>query len=213
MWQLLAAIVAVITVGAGLAEMTGYSLRDFLSQPGELTILYDETRHLYSASNGEWARISVRNVGRATVNNVVLSITSIAADKEEMNDELQQFVGLKLCQSQNPLGEYRNPEQNDGAGNPPKSSVMLHPGQEETFDFLRLRKLPLDYVILHCNYIRVHQNTPFEGFQRRPHGVIPPGKYKVTLSAQGDDLEAQEKQFEFWSSSNSVTFRLVENVF
>lgn len=183
-----------------------------LSQPEELTIFYDEAQHALLVGTAdyhcEWHRIGVRNEGRTTLKNVAVEITSITAAQEEQNDELQKFVGLKLGVSVNPREAYRHPD------NPPESSVDLRPGKEKTFDFLRVCTIPGNHMILHSSFFPIHKNTRFERLAQQPRGVIPPGKYTVTLSAQGDDLNPEEQQFEFWSSSSkSVTFRLVENVF
>ena len=138
-----------------------------------------------------------------TVKNVAVKITGITAAEEEQNDELQEFVGLKLCRSVNPFGAYSYPD------NPPESSVILHPGDEVTFDFVRLCVLPANYVICHSNFFLNPQTSRLE---QRPRGFIPPGRYTVTISAQGDDLEPEQQRFELSSSSESVTFCPVESV-
>jgi hypothetical protein len=175
-------------------------------QSRALTIIFDETRHCFKEDNNqcEVRRIAVRNRGRTTIKNVVVKITNITAAPEEQKDELRKCVGLKLCLSVNPFGAYSHPD------NPPESSVILHPGDEATFDFLRLCITPGNHLICHSNFFLNPQTSYLE---QRPSGVISPGKYTVTIAAQGDDLDPAERQFEFSSSSKSVTFRPVENMF
>lgn len=176
------------------------------SKPEALAILFDETRHCFKESNNqcEVYRIGVRNQGRTTVKNVAVKITSITASQEKQNDELRKFVGFKLCLSVNPFGEYSHPD------NLPESSVILHPGDEATFDFMRLCIIPGNYRIFHSNFFLNPQTSRLD---QRPRGVLPPGEYTVAISVQGDDLNPIEKRFEVSSSSKSVTFRPVENVF
>jgi hypothetical protein len=174
-------------------------------QPRALTIIFDETRHCFKELNvqHEVRRIAVWNQGRTTIKNVVVKITNIAAAQEEKNEELRKFVGLKLCLSENPFGAYSHPD------HPPESSVILHPGDEATFDFLILSFLPGNHLICHSNFFLMHPQTQYLYWEQRLSGAISPGKYTVTISAQGDDLDPEERQFEFSSSSESVTFRPV----
>ena len=170
-----------------------------------LAILFNETRHCFKEDNNqcEVYRIAVRNTGTTTVKNVVAKITGITSAQEEQNDELQKFVGLRLCRSVNPFGAYSHPD------NLPDSSVILHRGEEATFDFVRLCILPGNYSICHANFFLNPQTSRLE---QRPRGVISPGHYTVTISAQGDDLGPEEQRFELSSSSRSVTFSPVKNV-
>ena len=171
-----------------------------------LTILFDETRHCFKESNNqcEVYRIGVHNQGEKTVKNVTVKIKSITASQEKQNDELRKFVGLKLCLSVNPFGEYSHPD------NLPESSVILHPDDEATFDFMRLGIIPGNYRIFHSNFFLNPQTSRLD---QRPRGVLSPGKYTVAISVQGDDLNPIEQRFEVSSSSKSVTFRPVEDVF
>jgi nucleoside 2-deoxyribosyltransferase len=172
-------------------------------QSRPLAIVFDETRHCYKESNnqGEVCRITVKNQGRTTVKNATVKIINIAAAQEEQQDDLRRLVDLKLCVSVNPFGAYFHPD------HPPESSVILHPGDEVTFDFLRLSVLPGNHLICHSNFFLMHPQTQYLYWEQRPSGVIPPGKYTVTISAQGDDLDPEERQFAFSSSTESVIFR------
>jgi len=167
-----------------------------------LAILYDEEHHCFKEGNNQCAyyRVAVRNTGRMTVKNVAAKIVGITAAQAEQNDQLLKFVGLKLCRSQNPRGEYTHPD------TPPESYAILHPGDEATFEFVRLCILPGNYSIHHSNFFLNRQTSRLD---QRPRGVIPPGRYTVTLSAQGDDLRAEEQQFELSSSRDAVIFRPV----
>jgi hypothetical protein len=173
-------------------------------QSRALTILFDETQHCFRNDNNQCVyRIAVRNTGTTTVKNVAAKITGITSAQEEQNDELQKFVGLKLCRSVNPFGACLHPD------NPPDSSVILHPGEEAIFDFVGLCILPGNYSIYHANFFLNPQTSRLE---QRPSGAISPGHYTVTISAQGDDLQPEEQRFELSSSSRSMTFSPVNNV-
>ncbi len=178
-------------------------------QSRELAILFDETQHCFKEDNNkcEVYRIAVHNTGTMTIKNVSATITGITSAQEEQNDKLRKFVGLKLCRSVNsfgnPFGTFSHPD------HPPVSSVILHPDEKATFDFVRLCILPGHYTILHSNYIPNYQTSYLE---QRPRGRIPSGHYTVTISAQGDDLKPEEQRFELSSSSESVIFSIAKNV-
>ena len=191
---------------AGVFELTIPFLNQFpIDSKPALTIYFDETQHCFKERNNqcEVYRIGVRNQGRATVKNVAVKITSITTSQEKQNDELRKFVGLKLCLSANPFGEYSYPE------NLPESSVILHPGEEATFDFMRLC-FPGNYRIFHSNFFLNHQTSRLD---QRPRAGLSPGKYTVSISVQGDDLSSIERRFEISSSNDSVTFHPIEDVF
>jgi hypothetical protein len=171
-------------------------------QPKALTILFDETRHCFKESNNqcEVYRIGVQNQGETTVKNVAVRIANITTTQEKQNGELRKLVGLRLCLSVNPFGQYRHPS------SLPESSVILHPDEEATFDFVRLCPIPANYRIFHSNFFL---NPQTSHLQQRPRGVLSPRKYIITIAAQGDDLNPIEQQFEISSSSKSVAFRPV----
>jgi hypothetical protein len=171
-------------------------------QPKALTILFDETRHCFKESNNQCGvyRVGVWNQGRTTIKNVAVKITGITAAREDQDDELRRFVGLNLCLSVNPFGEYSHPT------SLPESSVLLHPGNEAVFDFVRLCIIPGNYRVFHSNFVL---NPQTSHLVQRPMGVLSPGEYTVSISAQGDDLDPTERRFEFSSSSKGVTFRPV----
>lgn len=169
---------------------------------GELTILYDETRHRFKERNNQCQvyRIGLQNRGRTTVKNVAVKITSITAAQDKQNDELRKYVDLEIGLSVNPFGEYSHPNRI------PESSVILHPGEEAIFDFVRLCIIPGNYSILHSRFF---ENPQTSHLFRRPRGVLSPGEYTIAISAQSDNLNPIEQRFEISSSSKSVTFRPV----
>src|SRR5262245_18085406 len=90
------------------------------------------TRHCFKEGNNQCAvyRISVRNEGTTTINNVAVKILALMADQQLPGDDLRRFMGLRLCVSINPFGMYSHPD------TIPDSTVLLHPGDEATFDFV-----------------------------------------------------------------------------
>jgi hypothetical protein len=169
---------------------------------GRLAILFDETRHCFKEDNNRCAvyRISVRNEGATTINNVAVKILGLKTDQQLPDDDLRRFMGLRLCVSINPFGIYSHPD------TIPDSAVLLHPGDEATFDFVRLCILPGNFLICHSNFFRNQQTSYLE---QRPSGVVLPRKYSITLSAQGDNLGPVLNAFELMSTTAEVICRRV----
>lgn len=170
--------------------------------PGPLTILYDEARHCYREDNKQCAiyRIAVRNEGQSTINNVGVKIRDITSDQQPGDDDLRRLVGLRLSVSVNPSGLYSHPSVM------PDSAVLLHPSDEAVFDFVRLCTLPGHYLICHSSFIRPKYKPSLDQI---PSGVLLPGKYAITLSAQGDNLGPVLERFQVASTATEVLFQRV----
>jgi hypothetical protein len=169
---------------------------------GPLTILYDEARHCFREENKQCAiyRIAVRNEGQTTINNVGVKIRDITSDQQPGGDDLRRLVGLRLSVSVNPSGLYSHPSAS------PDSTLLLHPGDEAIFDFVRLCTLPGNYLICHSSFIRPQYKPSLDQI---PSGVLLPGKYAITLSAQGDNLGPVLERFEVASTATEVLFQRV----
>ena len=169
---------------------------------GPLSILYDETHHCYKEDNKQCAiyRIAVRNEGQATINKVGVKIRDISSDQPHGDINLLRLVGMRLSVSDNPTGLFSHPH------DLPDSTVLLHPGDETIFDFVRLCIFPGNFLICHSNYIR---NPQTSRIQQIPDGVLLPGKFVITLSAQGDNLGPVVEQFEMSSSTSKLLFRRI----
>lgn len=172
---------------------------------GPLTILFDETRHCYKEDNKQCAiyRISVRNEGTTTINNVGVKIRNMRGGQQSSDNDLRRFMGLRLCLSINPFGFYSHPD------TLPDSASLLHPGDEATFDFLRLCILPGNFLICHSGFYR---NLQTSRLNQRPDGVLLPGKYAITVSAQGDNVGPVLDCFEVASTTTEVVFHRVGTV-
>jgi hypothetical protein len=170
---------------------------------GPLAILFDETRHCFKEDNNQCAvyRISVRNEGATTINNVAVKIVGLKADQQAPDEDLRRFMGLRLGVSINPFGLYSHPD------TIPDSAVLLHPGDEVTFDFVRLCVLPGNFLLCHSHFFRRQQTFRLE---QRPRGVLQPRKYTITVSAQGDNLGPVLSAFKFTSTTAEVIFRRVD---
>lgn len=170
---------------------------------GTLNIYFDKEQHCFAGKNGAYEvyRIGVRNDGKKTVKNVSAKITSVVSDDSILNTDLRRFFGLKLAISPNPFGDYRHPD------SIPESSVVLHPSDEVTFDFVRLTILPGNFSVLHSSYFRNSQTSHLES---RPRGVLSPGKYTIAICVQGDDLSPREKRYEVSSSNTCVNFSAIK---
>lgn len=170
---------------------------------GELLLLFDKARHCYTLPNNlcQMYRVAVRNEGTATVRNVAVRITDFTVILGETKSVWEEFIGLKLGVAINPFGDFSHP------ATPPKSSVILHPGEEVIFDFVRLHVTPGNYRICHSGYIL---DSQISRYKQWPRGTIPNGKYLVTISVQGDDLYPVEQEYELSSSEDEISFRLVE---
>ncbi len=168
---------------------------------GPLRILYDEARHCFREHNKHCAiyRVAVRNEGQTTVNNVGVKVRDITIDQLSSDDELHRLVGLRLSVSVNPSGLYFHPSLM------PNSTVLLHPGDEAVFDFVRLCTLPGNYLICHSSF-SPHNNSLLHQI---PTGVLLPGKYAIILSAQGDNLEPTLERFEVTSTEAEVSFKRI----
>jgi hypothetical protein len=169
---------------------------------GPLTILYNEAHHCFREDNKQCAiyRIAVKNEGQTTINNVRVKIFDITGDQLAGAVELRRLVGLWLSVSVNPAGLYSHPT------TMPNSTVLLHPGDEAIFDFVRLCTLPGNFLICHSSYAYCQ---PFHRFDQRPDGTLCPGKYAITLSAQGDNLGAMFGRFDVASTAAEVVFQRV----
>lgn len=174
-------------------------------QSRALTVIFDEPRHRFKEDNNqcEVHRIAVRNRDRTTIKNVVVKTTNIVAVEEEQKDELRKFVGLELCLSVNPFGAL-SPRQSLGIF---CDSLLWRRGNIRSPETVYC---PRKHLICHCTFFLSPQTSYLE---QRPSGVISPGTYTITVSAQGADLDPEERQFEFSPPSKSVTFRPVENRF
>lgn len=169
---------------------------------GPLTILYDEACHCFREDNKQCAiyRIAVRNAGQTTINNVGVKIRDITGDQQSRGDDLRRLVGLRLSVSANPTGLYSHPSAI------PDFAVLLHPGDEAIFDFLRLCTLPGNYLVCHSSFMGSHYKP---GLDQTPSGVLVPGRYAITLSAQGDNLGPVLERFQVASSATEVLFQRV----
>ena len=169
---------------------------------GPLTILYDEARHCYREDNKQCAmyRIAVRNEGQTTINNVGVKIRDITNDEQPDGNGLSRLAGLRLSVSATLSGSYSHPSAI------PDSTVLLHPGDEAVFDLLRLCTLPGNFLICHSSFIR---NPQTSRINQTPNGVLSPGKYAITLSAQGDNLGPVFDRFEVASTATEVLFHRV----
>ena len=168
---------------------------------GPLTILYDEARHCFREHNKQCAiyRVAVRNEGQTTINNVGVKVRDITIDQQSGGDDLHRLVGLRLSGSVNPSGLYCHPSLM------PDSTVLLHPGDEAVFDFVRLCTLPGNYLICHSSFSLHHTSR----LEQIPSGVLLPGKYAIMLSAQGDNLGQTLERFEVASTDTEVLFQRV----
>lgn len=175
-----------------------YRFRTITSGP--LTITYDETHHCYREHNKQCGmyRIAVRNEGQTTINNVGVKIRDITSDQRLGTNGLRRLVGLRLSVSVNPAGLYSLPN------TIPDATVLLHPGDEATFDFVRLCTLPGNFLICHASFIR---SPEIDRVSQSPDGVLPPGRYAITLSAQGDNVGPVLERYEVASGSTEVIFR------
>ena len=169
---------------------------------GPLSISYDEKRHCYREDNKQCAiyRIAVRNEGQATINNIEIKIQDISCDLPSDAKNLLRLVGLRLSVSQNPTGPYSHP--NDM----PCSTVLLHPGDEVVFDFVRLCIFPGNFLVCHSNFSRVPQTSRI---QQTPDGVLFPANYFISLAVQGDNLNSIIEQFEMSSTTSDILFRRI----
>lgn len=171
---------------------------------GLLAIIYDEALHCYREDNKQCSifRIAVRNEGDATINNVGVKVRDITSDQLPSIDDLRRLVGLRLSVSANPTGMYSNPI------TIPDFAVILHPGEEAIFDFMRLCVLPGNYLLCHSSFSRLHDILCFH---QSPSGVLSPGKYTITLAAQGDNLGPVLERYVVTSTDTEVLFQRVSD--
>jgi hypothetical protein len=174
-----------------------YRFRNVISGP--LTIRYDEARHCFREHNNQCSiyRVAVRNEGQATINNVCVKIRDVTIDQPHGDNELHRLVGLRLSVSVNPSGIYFYPDYM------PDSTVLLHPGDEAAFGFVRICTSPGNYLICHSSF----SLSPSSRFSQIPTGVLLPGKYAIMLSAQGDNLGQTLARFEVASTDTEVVFQ------
>jgi hypothetical protein len=167
---------------------------------GPLAIHFDETRHCFKENNKQCAmyRISVQNEGATTISNVSAKIVSIKRDQHPPEDDLRRFDGLRLPLSVNPFGQYSHPD------TIPNSSVTLNSSEDAVFDFVRLCTLPGNFLVCHSHYI---PNPHTSRLDHRPDPVLPPCKYSIIVSAQGDNLGPILACFEFWSTTTEAVFQ------
>lgn len=156
---------------------------------GSLEIHYREGQHRYHKENGTCGvyRISVANAGNATVENVSVTVAEITSDQPDSEDRLRELTGLKLGVAQIPFGPYRRPTQ------APEVICPVHPDDEVVFDFLRLCDPPGNHRVLHASF---EPNPQTKQLDQRPSGVLPPGSYTVTVTAQGNNLAPTSRTFD-----------------
>lgn len=167
---------------------------------GPLTMIYDEQRHCYREDNEQCAiyRISVRNDGQTTINNVSVKVVELSSKNPAEADE--RLIGVRLSVASNPRGPYSMPQVL------PTSLVLLHPGEEATFDFLRLCLAPGNHFLCHSAFT-ANPHSPY--LDQRPSGVLPPAHYDITLSVQGNDLSPTLQRFAAGATEEELAFEIV----
>jgi len=169
---------------------------------GKLVLFFDDARHSYRVNDVcKMMRVSVRNEGEATVKNVVVKINDIIDVNGNEIDNKRQFLGLRLGVVVSPHEDFRHPVE------PPESSVIMHPGEEKTYDLVRHQAPPGNTAIIHSGYL---YNPQHDGIDQKPRTPLPSGHYQITLSVQGDNLHPAEQVFEFFYSEPNLIFRKAE---
>jgi len=174
-----------------------------------LYIDYNPEKHKLIENNKTCTmfRISVRNESSKTVSNVILKISAMSGETEEVTKEVQQFIALKLCVSEIPFSEPRIPSKI------PKDTTTIHPEDSVVFDFVRLCNFNGNHRLWHSCFTEGHwdreRNRCF--LKQYPSGVLKPGMYKITIVAIGENSKATEKIFEFGGDRNDIIFRLVSD--
>lgn len=181
-----------------------------------LRIIYDESENRFNEDNGKCSmfRITVKNTGGSTIENVELAISAIECRTRRLTEEMQKFVGLRLAVSENPSGPPH------AFRSEPDSTARLHMGDPVVFDFVRLCRTrgkgkSRNYSLWHSKHFVDVKHTSDRREIRRiesePRQTIPSGKYKVTLSTKGDNLAPVTQVFEFWTTVRAIVFRPIGN--
>lgn len=167
---------------------------------GPLLLQFDATRHKLMEENNQCGifRVSVKNEGNTTVNNVGLKIAELQAVSASTVDSISRFSGLRLCVSESLSVTYRHPD------NEPASSTLLHPADEAAFDVVRLCAAPGNALICHSGFYR---NPQTKRLDHRPHGYVDHGFYRLSLRVHGDNVSPVLGLFEFGSNGSELVFR------
>ena len=175
---------------------------DLYNKP--LEIIYHKKEHFCMEVGSKWTlcSVSVKNNSDRTIKNVTLKILHVTSDNTIYEKDLDLFKGLNLAVSNTADLPYV----------PPESVVtFLHSEESCTFDVVRVDVVPGNHTIKHAHYVQHHidRKTGRQMYNPSPKITIPnpTGKFKIAISAQGDDIRRTDKSFEFWGTEIDMVFQ------